>query len=132
MTDPIEPKRSRWRSRLLYLATILLTAAATYGVVALLMNINERKEESKQHYLKLVDLTEETIDPAEWGKNFPREDDSYKRTAENTSRRHGGSEASSKLEEDPRLVRIFAGYPYSVDYCALRALAYILEDHDNT
>src|SRR5262250_1304715 len=103
MTDPIEPRRSHWRSRLLYLATILLTAAATYGVVALLMNINERKEESKQHYLKLVDLTEETIDPAEWGKNFPREYDGYKRTAENTSRRHGGSEAISKLEEDPRL-----------------------------
>jgi nitrite reductase (cytochrome c-552) len=132
MTDPIEPKRSRWRSRLPYLATILLTAGATYGVVALLMNISERKEESKQHYLKLVDLTEETIDPAEWGKNFPREYDSYKRTAENTSRRHGGSEAISKLDEDPRLVRIFAGYPFSVDYRERRGHAYMLEDQDNT
>ncbi len=83
--------------RLLYLATILVTAAATYGVVALLMNINERKREGQQHYLKLVELNEDTIDPAEWGKNFPREYDSYKRTAENTSRRHGGSEVFSAV-----------------------------------
>jgi nitrite reductase (cytochrome c-552) len=117
---------------LLYFATILITAAATYGIVALLMNINERKQEAKQHYLKLVDLTEDTIDPAEWGKNFPRQYDSYKRTAENTSRRHGGSEALSRLDEDPRLKRLFAGYPFSVDYRERRGHAFMLEDQDNT
>lgn len=122
------PRRGWW----LYLATILVTAAATYGVVALLMNINERKQEGRQHYLKLVDLTEETIDPAEWGKNFPRQYDSYLRTAENTSRRHGGSEALSKLDDDPRLRRLFAGYPFSVDYRERRGHAFMLEDQDNT
>jgi nitrite reductase (cytochrome c-552) len=132
MTDSVEPRRSRWPGRLLYLATVLVTAAATYAVVALLMNINERKEEAKQHYLKLVELNEDVIDPAEWGKNFPREYDGYKRTAENTSRRHGGSEAISKLDEDPRLRRIFAGYPFSVDYRERRGHAYMLEDQDNT
>jgi nitrite reductase (cytochrome c-552) len=132
MTDPIKPGPSRWRGRLLYLVTVLVTAAATYGVVALLMNINERKEEGKQHYLKIVDLNEDVIDPAVWGENFPREYDGYKRTAENTSRRHGGSEAISKLEEDPRLIRIFAGYPFSVDYRERRGHAYMLEDQDNT
>src|SRR6516164_329250 len=132
MTDSVTPGRSRWGGRLFYLATILVTAAVTYCIVALLMNISERKEESKQHYLKLVDLTEETIDPAEWGKNFPREYDSYKRTAENTSRRHGGSEAISKLDEDPRLKRIFAGYPFSVDYRERRGHAFMLEDQDRT
>jgi nitrite reductase (cytochrome c-552) len=132
MTNAVTSPGSRWRSRLSYLATILVTAAATYGVVALLMNINERKEEVKQHYLEIVALNEDTIDPAEWGKNFPREYDGYKRTAENTSRRHGGSEAISKLDEDPRLRRIFAGYPFSVDYRERRGHAYMLEDQDNT
>ena len=116
----------------MYLATILVTAAATFGVVALLMNISERKQEAKQHYLKLVELDEDTIDPAEWGKNFPRQYDSYKRTAENTARRHGGSEAISKLDEDPRLERIFAGYAFSVDYREGRGHAYMLEDQDET
>jgi nitrite reductase (cytochrome c-552) len=132
MTDAATPRPSRWRGRLLYLATILVTAAATYGVVALLMNINERKQEARQQYLKIVELNEDTIDPAEWGKNFPREYDGYKRTAENTSRRHGGSEAISKLDEDPRLKRIFAGYPFSVDYRERRGHAFMLEDQDNT
>ena len=132
MTDAATPRPSRWRGRLLYLATILVTAAATYGVVALLMNINERKQEARQQYLKIVELNEDTIDPAEWGTNFPREYDGYKRTAENTSRRHGGSEAISKLDEDPRLKRIFAGYPFSVDYRERRGHAFMLEDQDNT
>jgi nitrite reductase (cytochrome c-552) len=132
MTEPVTPPRSRWRGRLLYLATILLTAAATYGVVALLMNINERKQEARQHFFKIVELNEDTIDPAEWGKNFPREYDGYKRTAENTSRRHGGSEALSKLDEDPRLKRIFAGYPFSVEYRERRGHAFMLEDQDRT
>jgi nitrite reductase (cytochrome c-552) len=132
MTDSVTPPRSRWRGRLLYGATILVTAAATYGVVALLMNINERKEEAKVHYLKIVELNEDIIDPAEWGKNFPRQYDGYQRTAENRSRRHGGSEALSKLDEDPRLRRIFAGYPFSLDYRERRGHAYMLEDQDNT
>jgi nitrite reductase (cytochrome c-552) len=117
---------------LLYVATILVTAAAAFGVAALLMNISTRKQEAKQTFFKLVDLNEDTIDPAEWGKNFPRQYDGYKRTAENTNRRHGGSEALSKLAEDPRLVRIFAGYPFSVDYRERRGHAFMLEDQDNT
>jgi nitrite reductase (cytochrome c-552) len=116
----------------LYLLTIVLTAAATYGVVALLMNIAQRKSEGEQHYLKVVELDEDTIDPAEWGKNFPRQYDGYKRTAENTNRRHGGSEALSRLDEDPRLRRIFAGYPFSVEYRERRGHAFMLEDQDNT
>jgi nitrite reductase (cytochrome c-552) len=132
MTEPSVPPPPRRQGWLLYLATILVTAAATYIVVALLMNINERKQEARQHYLKLVELDESTIDPAEWGKNFPREYDGYLRTAENTNRRHGGSEAISKLDEDPRLKRIFAGYAFSVDYRERRGHAFMLEDQDNT
>jgi nitrite reductase (cytochrome c-552) len=131
MADKVTPP-SRQGSRVWYVATALFTAVVTYGIVALLVNINERKQEGKQHYLKLVELNEDSIDPAEWGKNFPRQYDSYKRTAENTPRRHGGSEAISKLDEDPRLRRIFAGYPFSVDYRERRGHAFMLEDQDNT
>jgi nitrite reductase (cytochrome c-552) len=130
MSEPFTP--SRRKGWILYLGTILVTAAATYGVIALLMNIGERKQEAQQYYLKVVDLSEDTVDPAEWGKNFPREYDGYRRTAENTNRRHGGSEALSRLDEDPRLKRIFAGYPFSVDYRERRGHAFMLEDQDNT
>ncbi len=132
MTDTNAAPQSAPRGKGAYIVVIVITAIVTYGIVALLMNINERKHEAQQHYVKLVDLTEKTIDPAEWGKNFPRQYDSYKRTAENTSHRHGGSEAISKLEDDPRLRRIFAGYAFSVDYRERRGHAFMLEDQDNT
>jgi nitrite reductase (cytochrome c-552) len=132
MAELATPRPPRWRGGLFYLVTILVTAAVTYGVVALLMNVSERKQEGKQHYLKIVELNEDVIDPAEWGKNFPRQYDGYKRTAENTARRHGGSEAISKLDDDPRLKRLFAGYPFSVDYRERRGHAFMLEDQDNT
>lgn len=132
MPETDGPAPRRWLRRLVYPATILLTAGFTAGLLALLMNIAERKREAKVHFVKLVELDEETIDPAIWGQNFPRQYGGYGRTAENTNRRHGGSEAIQKLDEDPRLRRIFAGYPFSVDYRDRRGHAFMLEDQDKT
>ena len=83
MIDNGMPPRKNWLRRLLYAAAILVTAVITFGLVALLMNISERKREAQEHFLKVVDLDEDTIDPAVWGQNFPREYDGYKRTADN-------------------------------------------------
>ena len=121
--------------KLVYPLTILVTAAVTFGIVMLLMNVSDRKREAQEHYVQIVKLTEDTVDPAEWGKNFPRQYDGYKATAENTTRtRYGGSEAqpASKLEAHPALRRIFAGYPFSVDYRDRRGHAFMLEDQDRT
>ena len=96
------------RRRQTYLLTIVLTATATLGVTALLMNIFERKQESRHQYVRLVELTEATTDPAEWGKNFPREYDGYKRTVDVERTRYGGSEAFSKLRLPPWLSKRFA------------------------
>jgi nitrite reductase (cytochrome c-552) len=117
-----------------YLTVIVLTAAATYGIVALLMNVMQRKEEAKQVAFKVVDLTEDSVDPAEWGKNFPRQYDSYLLTAQDSRTPSGNSEAvsDSKLEADPRLKRIFAGYAFSVDFNRARGHAHMLEDQDKT
>jgi nitrite reductase (cytochrome c-552) len=109
-----------------------LASLATIGVVALLMNIRERKEEARHPAVRVVELTEATTDPAEWGKNFPREYDGYKRTVDTQRTRYGGSEAFSKLEEDPAWRRIFAGYAFGVDYREERGHAYSLEDQKQT
>src|SRR4051812_12827301 len=95
-TAESSPGRSRWPA---YVALVLVTAVVTFGVAALLMNIAERKREAREHYIRLVDLTEDTIDPAEWGKNFPRQYDGYLRTADNERSGKGGSDglAPSRL-----------------------------------
>ncbi|HEU5310168.1 MAG TPA: ammonia-forming cytochrome c nitrite reductase subunit c552, partial [Candidatus Eisenbacteria bacterium] len=108
------------------------SAVAVALVAALLMNVAERKREAKEHYLELVHLTEETIDPAVWGKNFPRQYDAYKRTVDTLRTKHGGSEAFSKLAQDPRWVRLFDGYAFSLDYREERGHAYMLTDQDET
>ena len=122
--------------KLYYLFVIIVIAAATIGVMLLYENIARRKEEAKQVVFKLVDITEQTIDPAQWGKNFPRQFDGYQRTAEHTGTQYGGGGSEtlspSKLEEDPRLKTIFAGYAFSVDYRQRRGHAYMLVDQRET
>lgn len=115
-----------------YLLAVLLTAAVTWGLAALLTNIQERKGEAKATYVKLAELTEETVDPAEWGKNFPRQYDGYLRTSDTERTRYGGSEAFSKLDEDPDWRRFFAGYAFGVDYREERGHAYSLKDQQET
>jgi nitrite reductase (cytochrome c-552) len=107
-------------------------ALATFLLTLLLMNVRERKQEARETHLELARLSEETIDPAEWGKNFPREYDGFKRTTEARRTRYGGSEAFSHLERDPRLKRIFAGYAFALDYRDDRGHAYSLTDQDQT
>jgi nitrite reductase (cytochrome c-552) len=115
-----------------YLLTAGLFAAAAYGVMALYQNIMLRKQEALQTSFELVKLTEETVDPQEWGKNFPRQYDSYLRTVDTVRTRHGGSEAFQKLDEDPLLRTIFDGYAFSVDYREERGHAYMLSDQEET
>ena len=120
------------KPRTIYAALIALTALATFGITALLMNISERKQEALLTYVPVVSLTEETIDPAEWGKNFPRQYDGYKRTVDIARTKYGGSEAFQRLDQDPRLRRIFGGYAFSIDYREERGHAYSLMDQDLT
>lgn len=104
-----------------YGVVVLVVAAATAGVTALLLNVNARKLEERAPFVRLVEVTEDTTDPVVWGKNWPRQYDTYKLTAQATRTRfggHGGSEAlpEEKIERDPWLKRIFQGYAFSIDY----------------
>jgi nitrite reductase (cytochrome c-552) len=126
---------------------ILITALATFGISALLVNIFERKQESRQAFFRVVELTDEIDDPAVWGKNFPLQYDAYKRTVDMTRTRYGGSEglphtpdgadprsatSQSKLQEDPRLKTMWAGYAFSVDFREERGHSYMLDDQRYT
>ena len=96
-------------------------ALASALVTGLLVNIYERKAEARRGPVRLVAVGEDDTDPAHWGINWPRQYDSYKRTAEATRTRfggHGGSEAlpAQKIERDPWLRRMFLGYAFSIDY----------------
>jgi len=133
------------RSRLL-----LVTLAAAVGgalLTALLVNIFEKKQEARNPFFRVVELTDEIEDPAVWGKNFPLQYDGYQRTVDQVRTRFGGSEAvprtptaadprsmvaQSRLEEDPRLKTMWSGYAFAVDFREERGHAYMLEDQTFT
>lgn len=121
-------KPGRWT----YIGSTAAVAAAAFGVTMLLMNIDQRKREARVSYVEIAKLTEDTVDPAVWGRNFPREYDTFKRTAEMAPTKYGGSVPFSKLERDPRLKRIFAGYAFALEYKEERGHAWSLKDQDET
>ena len=135
------------RQGLLFVAVALVAALAAAGGAALLINIMERKQEARNPFYRVVEITDETEDPAIWGKNFPLQYDDYLRTVDQVRTRFGGSEAvprtpddvdprsivaQSKLDEDPRLKTIWAGYAFAVDFREERGHAFMLEDQTFT
>ncbi len=131
---PEPPKAAPTRVRALapYLALTFFVATLTAGVMYLGQNIMERKAEARLASFKIVEISENTVDPAEWGKNFPRQFDGYKRTSEMQRTRYGGSDAFDKLEDDPRWRVLFKGYAFGVDYREERGHAFMLADQDMT
>jgi len=139
------------RPRLYGVKVVVLVAfvafAAAIAGVAMLTNIIERKNEARNPFFRVVELTDDTADPAIWGKNFPLQYDGYLRTVDQVRTRYGGSEAmaqtpsdadprsvvaQSRLEEDPRLKTMWDGYAFAVDFREERGHAYMLQDQTFT
>ena len=65
-------------------------AGLTVLLLALLTNIFERQQEARQPFVRVVDVTEQTMDPRPWGQNWPHQYDSYLKTALPTTTKYGG------------------------------------------
>ena len=76
----------------------LLAAAGTAFALYLLTDIFEKKQEAKLPFARVVELTDDTADPAVWGQNFPNQFDSFMRTVDHERTRFGGSET---LPQEP-------------------------------
>ncbi|MBM4398103.1 MAG: ammonia-forming cytochrome c nitrite reductase subunit c552, partial [Deltaproteobacteria bacterium] len=137
------PGGRKGRGFALLVGITALAAIAAAGTAALLVNITERKHEAENPFFRVVELTDDTEDPEVWGKDFPFQYDSYRRTVDQVRTRWGGSEAvprtptdvdprsavaQSRLEEDPRLKTMWAGYAFAADFREERGHAYMLED----
>lgn len=122
------------RRNLAVLAGVFLVGAIMLvGLAALLLNIQARQREAEEYPLKIVEVSATELDPAVWGRNFPREYDTFLKTKDSTLQtKYGGSVPYSKLEKDPALVRLYAGYAFSVDYNKARGHYWALEDQKKT
>jgi nitrite reductase (cytochrome c-552) len=144
MTNGSDHTQKPRRSIVLWLVLAALAGVVlAIGGTLMLTNIMERKQEGRQPFYRVVELTDTTVDPAIWGKNFPMQYDDYLKTVDQVRTKYGGSEAlpvvpsesdprswvaQSRIEEDPRLKTMWAGYAFATDFREERGHAYMLED----
>ncbi len=108
---------------------IIVLALALIGVLLVVGN----QPDPYRGITPLVEIAEMEADSAKWGVNFPNQWSTLQKTKENaTKTEFGGSVAHSKLEEDPRLLTLFAGNPFSTDYNDECGHMWSLEDVEGT
>ena len=100
-------------SFLVLIAIIVILAAGLVGVLIYLKN----QPPQVRGVTPLIEIEDKEPDSSRWGLNFPNQFDTLQKTLSNNTRTtYGGSENYSKLEDDPRLVTLFAGYSFSIEY----------------
>ncbi|MCX7833736.1 MAG: ammonia-forming cytochrome c nitrite reductase [Ignavibacteria bacterium] len=117
-------KSKPWLGWVLYVITIVIV----FLIGLLASSIIERRSEA---------LVLQTVKPiAEWeprnevwGENYPREYETYLKTADTTfASKYGGSATIDMLEKNPDLVIMWAGYAFSRDYNQARGHYLALKD----
>ena len=142
MSEETTPRPRRGVAAWSLTVIVVVAVAAGVGVGALIGSIGEKKGEASVGFTEVVAIDDATDDPAVWGENFPRQYDLYQKTADFTPTAHStalvprtptaedprGETTQSKLTEDPRLVTLWNGYAFALDYRHLRGHAYTLTD----
>jgi nitrite reductase (cytochrome c-552) len=129
------PQRSFWTRRtvIVLIVAFVVGAGIMAALAALLVSIQTHRDEAAQYPLKIVEVAATELDPVVWGRNFPREYDTFLQSKDDTIKTpYGGSFPFNKLERYPALVRLYAGYPFSVDYNKARGHYYALIDQKKT
>ncbi len=106
-----------------------VTMVATFGLGMIVVTVMERRWETVRPQLVVQDIGEWETDNAVWGSNYPREYETFLKTAtKDTRTAFGGSWQRDYLEEDPRQVVLFAGYLFGKDYRQAWGHALAVED----
>ena len=94
-------------------AIIVILAAALVGTLIFIRN----QTPQTRGVTPITEISPMEPDSSKWGINFPNQYATLLKTETNNTRTvYGGSEPFSHLENDPRLVTLFAGYGFSIDY----------------
>jgi len=115
----------RTGSTIILSGIIIVLAAALVGTLLYIRN----QPAPKRGVAPITEINPHEPDSSKWGVNFPNQLSTLQLTESNNARTaYGGSDPFSKLEGDPRLVTLFAGYGFSKDYNEDRGHANSLTD----
>ena len=102
------------RIAMIVLAAIFVIMAAV--IVGLLVFMRNQPMQVRG-VQPMVEIQAQEPDSSLWGQNFPNQWSTLLLTEINDVKtNYGGSQPFSRIEWDPRLVTLFAGYPFSEDY----------------
>jgi nitrite reductase (cytochrome c-552) len=122
-------EKKPWINWVIFIATILLVFLI--GLFA--SSIVERRGESKLYFQMVSEIPEWEPRNEVWGRNFPRQYQSYMRTADTGfASKYFGSTRYDYLEKYPELVVMWAGYAFARDYNQGRGHYYAVSDVHNT
>ncbi|OHB67280.1 MAG: hypothetical protein A2Y77_07645 [Planctomycetes bacterium RBG_13_62_9] len=135
MTDSGSENRTARRGLPLWagiaIAGLLAVIVILLGLLA--VSIMERRWEAQRPAIVVQPLSEWEPNNAVWGRNYPREYESYMRTSiTDTKTKYGGSYPRDYLDIDPYEVILFAGYGFSKDYVQGRGHYHSIEDVTQT
>jgi len=117
------------KNKILFIVTLVVVFLL--GLLA--SSVINRKSEAKYQFVPQVNISENEPRNEEWGKNYPKEYQSFLQTADTSfTTFQGGSSMRDMLEEDPNFVVLWAGYGFSKDYNQGRGHFYAIEDVHNS
>lgn len=120
------------KTRIINIVTIAIIVILAAAVVVLLIFMKNQPEPYRG-VPPMITVQPQEPDSAVWGQNFPNQYATLLKTADNnTPTMYGGSFLRDKLEDDPRLKILFAGYPFSKEYNEDRGHEFALFDVENS
>lgn len=115
------------KSKGFILALAAIAAVVVLGAMYMSFQKNNRVQAETA---KLPPIGENEIDPAVWGKHYPRTYDSFLRGKETgVSTKYGGSDPFDKAKQQPEMKTLFAGYGFGEEYFEERGHFYALIDN---
>ena len=113
-----------WIGYLFFL--VILAGILVLGV--LLLSVTERRAEAVKRGI-ILEIKPAEMDAAVWGRNFPHQYDSWKRTQETSFvTKHGGARHRDYLRGTSEYAILFAGYGFGKEYNQARVHWYSVED----
>jgi nitrite reductase (cytochrome c-552) len=118
-------KEKPWKGWVLFLGTMVIV----FFLGLLASSIIERRSEAQFAYVPQIDYPSWEPRNKIWGKNFPREWESFQLTGDTSFRSLvNGNAPIDVLARDPKLVVLWAGYLFSQDYYQARGHWYAVDD----
>jgi nitrite reductase (cytochrome c-552) len=117
----------------MYWGIALVLAVVVFILGLLAASITTRKVEKEFTYKPVVKIGETEPRNEVWGENFKREYETFLLTEDSTFKtKFNGNTMTDALEEDPRMIVLWAGYAFSKDYNKPRGHRNAVKDVYNT